>query len=139
MANKEYIEQELMEEDEYEGGEVKKFLYVNRRQPHGTVYALESLETVLIGAAFDQDVSVLFIDDGVFQLKKEQAPEGIEVKNFSKTFRALEMYDVEKLFVEKESLEERGLKEDDLLVDVEVIPAASVKELVDQHDVILSF
>lgn len=128
-----------MEENEYEGGVVKKFLYVNRRQPHGTVYALESLETVLIGAAFDQDVSVLFIDDGVFQLKKEQAPESIDVKNFSKTYRALEMYDVEKLFVEKESLEERGLTENDLLVDVEVIPGASVKELVDQHDVILSF
>jgi len=128
-----------MEEEEYQGGVVKKFLYVNRRQPHGTVYALESLETVLIGAAFDQDVSMLFIDDGVYQLKKEQDPEGIEFKNFSKTYRALEMYDVEKLFVERESLEERGLGTDDLLVDVEVIPASDVKALVDQHDVILSF
>jgi len=63
-------------EEEYAGGVVKKFLYVNRRQPHGTVYALESLETVLIGAAFDQDVSMLFIDDGVFQLKKDQSPDG---------------------------------------------------------------
>lgn len=128
-----------MEDDEYEGGVVKKFLYVNRRQPHGTVYALESLETVLIGAAFDQDVSVLFIDDGVFQLKKEQAPEAIDVKNFSKTFRALEMYDVEKLFVEKESLEERGLTADDLLVEVELISGSEVKALVDQQDVVLSF
>ncbi len=128
-----------MEDEEYQGGEIKKFLYVNRRLPHGTVYALESLETVLIGAAFDQDVSVLFIDDGVYQLKKEQDPEGIEFKNFSKTYRALEMYDVEKLFVEKESLEERGLVVDDLLVDVEVIPGSDIKALVDQHDVILSF
>jgi len=128
-----------MEEEEYQGGVVKKFLYVNRRQPHGTVYALESLETVLIGAAFDQDVSMLFIDDGVYQLKKEQDPEGLEFKNFSKTYRALEMYDVEKLFVERESLEERGLVADDLLVDVEVIPGSDVKALVDQHDVILSF
>lgn len=128
-----------MEEDEYEGGVVKKFLYVNRRLPHGTVYALESLETVLIGAAFDQDVSMLFIDDGVFQLKRDQAPESIDVKNFSKTYRALEMYDVEKLFVEQESLEERGLTKDDLLVEVEVIAGSSVKELVDQHDVVLSF
>jgi len=128
-----------MEEDEYEGGVVKKFIYINRRQPHGTVYALESLETVLIGAAFEQDVSMLFIDDGVYQLKKEQSPEGIEFKNFSKTYRALEMYDVEKLYVERESLEERGLSADDLLVDVEVIPSNDVKTLVDQHDVILSF
>jgi len=82
---------------------------------------------------------MLFIDDGVYQLKKEQAPEGIEFKNFSKTYRALEMYDVEKLYVEKESLEERGIGVDDMLVDVEVIPSTEVKALVDQHDVVLSF
>ena len=128
-----------MEDEEYSGGVVKKFLYVNRRAPHGTVYALESLETVLIGAAFDQDVSVLFVDDGVYQLKKDQAPDSLEMKNFSKTFRALEMYDVEKLFVEKQSLEERGLTSDDMLVDVEVISRDSVKALVDEHDVVLSF
>jgi len=126
-------------EEEYEGGEVKKFLYVNRRLPHGTAYAIESLETVLIGAAFDQDVSVLFIDDGVYQIKKDQSPESLEMKNFSKTFRALEMYDVEKLYVEQESLDARGLKADDLLVDVEVLPGSEIKSLIDQQDVILSF
>ena len=30
----------------------KKFLYINRKAPIGTIYALESLEVVLIGAAF---------------------------------------------------------------------------------------
>lgn len=128
-----------MEDDEYTGGVVKKFLYVNRRAPHGSIYAQESLETVLIGAAFDQDVSMLFIDDGVFQIKKDQNPDGIEMKNFSKTYRALEMYDVEKLFVEQESLTERGLTEDDLLVDVEVISRNKVSSLVNEQDVVLGF
>ena len=36
---------------------IKKFMYVNRKSPYGTIYALESLEVVLISAAFDQDVS----------------------------------------------------------------------------------
>lgn len=126
-------------EEEYEGGVEKKFIYINRRAPHGTVYALESLETVLIGAAFDQDVSMLFIDDGVYQLKKDQSTESIEFKNFAKAFRALEMYDVEKLFVEAESLRERGLSEEDLLVDVEIVERAKVNELIDQQDVVLSF
>ena len=128
-----------MGEEEYSGGVIKRFLYVNRRQPHGTIYALESLETVLIGAAFDQDVTMLFIDDGVYQIKKDQQPEGIEFKNFSKTYRALEMYDVEKLFVEQESLAERGLDKEDLLVDVEVISRADVAQLIEQQDVVLSF
>lgn len=128
-----------MDEEEYTGGVVKKFLYVNRRAPYGSIYAQESLETVLIGAAFDQDVSMLFIDDGVYQLKKDQQPEGLELKNFSKTYRALEMYDVEKLFIERESLQERGLTEDELLVDVEVIARDQVGDFINQHDVVLSF
>ena len=95
--------------------EVKKFLYVNRKAPYGTIYALESLEVVLIGAAFDQDVSLAFIDDGVFQIAKGQDTKGLGVKNFSPTFRALGDYGVTKLYVEKEALAERGLTEDDLM------------------------
>ena len=61
-----------MEEWEEPGAElVKRFMYVNRRAPYGTIYALECLEVVLVAAAYDQDVSVVFLDDGVCQLKKE--------------------------------------------------------------------
>ncbi|MCK5716861.1 MAG: sulfurtransferase complex subunit TusC [Thiomargarita sp.] len=121
---------------------IKKFLYVNRKAPYGTIYALESLEVVLIGAAFDQDVSLAFIDDGVYQLKKNQqtsVSSGIGVKDFSKTYRALEGYDVEKLYVDKKSMEERGLSEDDFLVDVQVFDEAQMAELMEQQDVVLSF
>jgi len=111
---------------------------VNRKAPYGTVYALESLETVLISAAFDQDVSVVFIDDGVFQLKKGQDTKAINMKNFSPTFRALEGYDVEKLYVEKESLEARGLTEDDLVVDVEILSTDELREIMAAQDVVIS-
>jgi tRNA 2-thiouridine synthesizing protein C len=127
---------------EDEEGVVKKFLYLNRKAPYGSIYALESLEVVLIGAAFEQDVSLAFIDDGVYQLKKGQQTSvstGIGVKDFSKTYRALEGYDVEKLYVDKKSLEERGLSTNDLLVDVEVLDDAQMAELMEQQDVVLSF
>ena len=127
------------QEEEYAGGVIKKFMYVNRRAPYGSVYALESLEVVLVGAAFDQDVSVVFADDGVFQLKKGQDTSEVEMKNFSPTYRALEMYDVEKLYVDKESLEARGLTEDDLVVPVEVMSNSEIGELMEQQDVVLSF
>ena len=125
--------------EEYAGGVVKKFMYVNRRAPHGTIYAQESLEVVLIGAAFDQDVSIVFLDDGVYQIRKGQDTEAVGTKNFSKTFRALEMYDVEKLYVERESMEARGLSEDDLLVPVEVKTSEEIGRLMEEQDVILSF
>ena len=126
-------------EEELESGVVKKFLFIYRRAPHGTVYAHEALEVVLIGAAFEQDVSLAFIDDGVFQLKKDQDTSEINTKNFSKIFSALEMYDVEKLYVEKESLESRGLTEDDLSVDVKVIDSSEMKKLITDSEVIFNF
>jgi tRNA 2-thiouridine synthesizing protein C len=119
--------------------EMKKFMFVNRKAPHGTVYALESLEVVLISAAFDQDVSLAFLDDGVYQLKKGMQTKGIETKNFSPAYRALDGYDVEKLYVERESMEARGLSEDDLLVDVIVLGSAELGALMDEQDVLMSF
>ena len=131
-----------MADDMMEGdgaGTIKKFLFVNRKAPYGTIYALESLEVVLIGAAFEQDVSLLFVDDGVYQLVKGQNTKGTEMKNFSPTYRALEGYDIEKLYVEKESLEARGIAEGDLVVPVTVMNRAEVADLMESQDVVLSF
>jgi tRNA 2-thiouridine synthesizing protein C len=122
-----------------EGGTIKKFMFVNRKAPYGTIYALEGLEVVLISAAFDQDVSLAFVDDGVFQLVKGQKTDGVEMKNFSPTYRALEGYDIEKLYVERESMEARGLTEDDLLVDVQIMSAAEMGDMMAQQDVVISF
>ena len=133
--------------------DVKNFLYVNRKAPYGTIYALESLEVVLIGAAFEQDVSLAFVDDGVFQLTKGQKTDGIGVKNFSPTFRALGDYDVTKLFVERESLTERGLTEDDLQEityededddwaekpSIRIVSRAEMADIMAGADVVLSF
>ncbi len=132
---------------------VKKFLYVNRKAPYGTIYAWESLEVVLIGAAFDQEVALAFVDDGVFQLTKGQDTAGIGMKNFSPTYSALGDYDINKIYVEKESLEARGLTIDDLqhLVwedededwaekdSIKVVTAKELAEIMDQSEVVLSF
>jgi len=118
---------------------MKKFMFLNRRPPYGTVYALESLEVVLIAATFDQDCSLVFMDDGVWQLAKGQNTKAIGVKNFSPTYRALDDYDIDKLYVERESLDERGLTEDDLMVPVAVLSSAEIGELMASQDVVLSF
>jgi tRNA 2-thiouridine synthesizing protein C len=117
----------------------KKFMLVNRKAPHGSIYALESLEVVLIAAAFEQDVSVVFVDDGVYQLKKGMQTKAIATKNFSPTYRALEDYDIDKLYVEAESMAARGLTADDLGAPVKVVDAATLAGLMEEQDVVLSF
>ncbi|MEM7206881.1 MAG: sulfurtransferase complex subunit TusC [Pseudomonadota bacterium] len=131
----------------------KKFLYINRKAPHGTIYALESLEVVLIGTAFEQDVSLAFIDDGVYQLLDGQDTSSIGTKNFSPTFRALGDYGVKNIYIEKESLEARGLNRTDLMQlvweneetgsnredSIQILASETLADIIDQQDVILSF
>jgi tRNA 2-thiouridine synthesizing protein C len=129
----------MADENETDGGSVKRFLYVNRKAPYGTIYALESLEVVLIGAAFEQDVSLAFLGDGVYQLVKGEDTKALEVKNFSPTYRALEDYDVTKIYVDDEALKARGLSEADLVIPVEVVSAQRMAEIMENQDVVLSF
>ncbi len=131
----------------------KKFMYINRNAPYGTVYALEGLEVVLIGAAFEQDVSMAFIGDGVFQLKAGQDTADSDMKNFSPTYRALGDYEVTQLYVEKESLEERGLSLDDLMPlvyededddweekpSIRLVGRAELAEVIASNDVVFNF
>ncbi|MEW8027289.1 MAG: sulfurtransferase complex subunit TusC [Candidatus Thiodiazotropha sp.] len=133
--------------------DIKKFMYLNRRAPYGTIYAWESLEVVLIGAAFDQDVSLAFLDDGVYQLIKGQDTAEVDMKNFSPTYQALGDYDVTKLYVERESLEERGLTLEDLMPltyededddwaekdSIRVVSRAEMADIMDEQDVLFSF
>jgi len=133
--------------------DIKKFMYVNRRAPYGTIYAWESLEVVLIGAAFEQDVSLAFVDDGIYQIMKNQNTTELGIKNFSPTYSALGDYEINKIYVEKESLEERGLTVDDLLPltwededddwaekdSIRVVSAEELKAIFDEQDVLLSF
>jgi len=133
--------------------DAKKFMYINRKAPYGTVYAWESLEVVLIGAAFDQEVSLAFVDDGVYQLMKGQDTTEVGIKNFSPTYSALGDYDVNQIYIEKESLEARGLTLDDLqhLVwedededwaekdSIRVVTSAELAELFETQDIVLSF
>ena len=131
----------------------KKFLYINRKAPHGTIYAQESLEVVLIAAAFEQDVSLAFIDDGVYQLMQNQDTSALGNKNFSPTYRALGDYDVNQIYVEQESLELRGLSKEDLMPltyededddwaekdSIHVVSSNELADIIEQQDVILNF
>ncbi len=131
----------------------KKFIYLNRKSSYGTVYAIESLEVVLIAAAFEQDVSLAFIDDGIYQIVEGQNTDAIGIKNFSKTYHALGDYDINKLYVSAESLAERGLTQDDIMPlmyededndwaekpSIKIVSNAELTKIISEQDVCLSF
>lgn len=106
--------------------------------PHNGIFLQEQLDVILITAAFDQHVALLFLDDGVFQLKKGQQPEKQGLKDTASIFNALEIYDINALFTEVESLQERGLKPVDLSLPVQEFYRKDINNLMKKYDVVVS-
>ncbi|NOT86285.1 MAG: sulfurtransferase complex subunit TusC [Methylococcaceae bacterium] len=113
---------------------MQRFLFVMRHAPHQGTALQERLDVILTTAAFDQAVSLLFLDDGVFQLKKHQQPEMFELKDTLAIFRVLELYDINDLYVEIESLDERGLQTTDLALPVKTVLRNQVAHLTRQFE-----
>lgn len=119
--------------------DVRTIAFVTRHAPHGRVFAQEALEVVLLGAAFEQRVRLVFMDDGIFQIKKGQDTSGLGVKNFARAFNALPMYELDRIVVERESMQARGLSIEDLSIEVDVLDSTDIARLLDDSDLLLGF
>lgn len=117
---------------------MKRYLFVLNRPPHSGAQAQEMLDVILTAAAFDQSVSLLLLDDAVFQIKKGQNPDPVGMKDIAAIFTALEIYEVKQIYVEVESLQERGLKPADLCLAVREVFRKDVAALMKQHDLVYS-
>lgn len=118
----------------------KKILIISRHAPYGSSIAKEALDAVLTTAAYDQDLSLLFMDDGVFQLLPNQQASEIGQKSFAAMLPALPLYEVENIFVHLDSLQARGITENEILLDsVQILDSPAVSALLAQQDQLLSF
>jgi tRNA 2-thiouridine synthesizing protein C len=100
--------------------------------------AREALDIALAGGAFDLPVSMLFMDDGVFQLTPSQAASRLEQKDLSANLQALPLFGVEKLYALENSLLERNLKPSMFELDVESLSNAQVRLLLNEHDMVIT-
>ena len=87
----------------------------------------------MLMGAFDQHVAVLFTDDAVFQLSSNQNPEVIDSVNIGKLLQALPLYDINTMFVESESLNERGMTVENLILPVKTIQRCQLSLLLNQY------
>jgi tRNA 2-thiouridine synthesizing protein C len=117
----------------------KKIGIINRAVGHGCSTARESLDMVLALSAFNESLSLFFINDGVYQLLDNQRPDDILQKHFQPMFKMLDLYDVENIYVCETSLQQRGLTVSQLLIEVSVLDAKILKDKLHQQDQLLSF
>tara|TARA_R110001583_G_scaffold22238_3_gene83566 strand:- start:4836 stop:5198 length:363 start_codon:yes stop_codon:yes gene_type:complete len=117
----------------------KKIGIINRCSPHGSALGRESLDLTLAMSAFNESLSLFFIGDGVYQLLDGHNPSDILQKHFQPLFKMLELYDVENIYVCEQSLLQRALEKQQLLIETSVINKNELKTILAQQDQLLSF
>ena len=107
---------------------MKSVLYIIRQSPGAL--ADETTDLMLVSGVFEQPTSVLFLDEGVWQLV------GLDERQSS--VKALPTYDVEALHVAVASLESRGLRVEDIALPVRPADSAAVRRIIAAHDVVVT-
>ncbi len=104
-----------------------KIAFISRRAPHGSANGREGLDALLATSALTESLALFLIGDGVLQLAREQSPQAILQRHYAPTFKMLELYDIDEVYVCADSLLERGLTVADLLIPVTLLPAAAIR------------
>ena len=117
----------------------KSFLFIFRQGPHHRLSTKEGLDFSLAATAFGQTVSILFVDDGVFQLLNNQNCTALDMKNHSKALEALPLYGIDSIYRSKDDINNRGLSSEDLINLGDEVDAAQITHLIAQHDFVFNY
>lgn len=118
-----------------------KLAFLFRTAPHGNAISREGLDALLAATAFcdEGEIGVFFIDDGVLNLLDGQNPELLLQKDFIRTFKLLDLYDIEQRFVCADSLDQYNLQTEQLIISAEKIDRTSLINKLSQAEKVFTF
>ena len=118
-----------------------KLAFLFRTAPHGNAISREGLDALLAATAFcdEEEIGVFFIDDGVLNLLDGQNPELLLQKDFIRTFKLLDLYDIEQRFVCAASLDQYNLETEQLIISAEKIDRTSLINKLSQAEKVFTF
>ena len=113
----------------------KRILYVLQQPPYLNDRVFEAFDALLVAAAFEQDVSLLFRGAGIQQLLRDQQPTA--QRSLAKMLGSLGAYDVDKVFAAEQDLSSGGLTAADLAITPTALDASGIQTLVAAQDIVL--
>ncbi|MGC9780203.1 MAG: DsrE family protein [Candidatus Heimdallarchaeota archaeon] len=114
---------------------MEKVIVIFRKGPYGQINSLEGIRVAQGLLVLDVETDAIFIDDGVFNLIKDQNPDGIGHHSVMGALEAMHRYDIP-IFAFENSLKQRGVKPEDLdpKLEVKIISLDEFSELLLQAD-----
>jgi tRNA 2-thiouridine synthesizing protein C len=116
---------------------MKKLMCVISHPPYADSHVLELLETAMVAAVFDMQVSLLFRDDGLWSLLKSQNADPLGQRTLSKVLLALPDYDVSSIYVCSDAMQDKRLNADELVLPVTLLDKSAQAGLMSEQDVVM--
>ena len=98
----------------------------------------EAIEAALVGAVFDFEVSVLFVEAGVSALRTDQNADEYGVKTISRMLNSLSTYDIERVYACSDSLAGHQIDTDALSFSVAALDESGQADIIAEQDIVLS-
>lgn len=113
----------------------KRVLFTFNNAPYGSIFYNEGLRAAVgVTSGIDEhSVDVVYLGDGVYFALK-----GVDRADSSKYLDTLAKGGY-RLRVERESLEDRGIKDSEIASDIEIVPRSTVLDLIRQADFTIDF
>lgn len=118
---------------------MSQLTYVFRTAPHGSSAGREGIDALLAASAYCEDISVIFVGDGVYQLLHGQDPQDILSKDYAPMLKLFDLYDIEQVYVCENSLAERGLAQADLVITAQTLSLSALEHQLQRAGKLLSF
>ena len=112
---------------------------ISTRAPYARQSAREALDVVMVAASFEIPVSLLLMGNGIYQLLQKQQPELLPRKNLSSMMQAFPLYDIETIYVDEQSLREKGISEDQLQSPFTLVAPDDLPAFIAGHQQVLNF
>jgi tRNA 2-thiouridine synthesizing protein C len=116
----------------------RELLLVCRHSPYGSQLSRSALDIALAASVFERDLSVLFMDEGVWQLLREQDAGSIYFKSIEKIIDSFPLYDLDSLFVDQHSLTQRQLSQSAIRDQVQLLGAQELPTFLNSFKQIIS-
>ena len=114
-----------------------KLLVILRKSPYGTVDAAEAVRHAGAASGFDYKSMLYLIDSGVYSAKKNQDAGNTGFTGLGESLELLS--DEMEIYVDKDSLNEYGLKEDNLIDGIKIDNGDVLKQALKDSQIVMIY
>ena len=114
-------------------------MFLITHAPYRTDQNAAALDMLLAAGSTQYNAIAVFTNNGIFTLLKEQQASALQATDLNKMWHALAVYNIEQVYTLKNSLQQRNITADQLILGTQPIATNELAKLMSQQDFILRF